>query len=110
MQPVILDADVASLSHKRKLAGPLATRLTGRRPLITFVTFGELTKWAEVRAGRPRDRSAGGHAVRSASVGERRAARLAGYRPAMAPMARAAPIPPYSAAGGISSDSCWVRA
>jgi hypothetical protein len=36
----------------------------------------------------------GGHAVRSASVGERRAARVAGYRPATAPMARAAPIPP----------------
>ena len=32
---------------------------------------------------------AGGHAVRSASVGDRRAARVAGYRPAMAPMARA---------------------
>jgi hypothetical protein len=28
MQPVILDTDVASLLHKRKLAGPLATRLS----------------------------------------------------------------------------------
>ncbi|MEU5030934.1 hypothetical protein [Streptomyces milbemycinicus] len=49
MQPVILDTDVASLSHKRKLSGPLATRLIGRKPLITFVTLGELTKWTEVR-------------------------------------------------------------
>jgi hypothetical protein len=49
VQTVILDTDVASLSHKRKLTGPLATRLIGRRPLITFVTFGELTKWTEIR-------------------------------------------------------------
>jgi hypothetical protein len=43
MQPVVLDTDVASLLHRRKLAGPLATRLIGREPLITF---GELAKWA----------------------------------------------------------------
>ena len=43
MQPVILDTDVASLSHKGKLPDPLATRLIGRRPLITFITLGELT-------------------------------------------------------------------
>jgi hypothetical protein len=47
VQPVILDTDVASLIHKRKLTGPLATRLIDRRPLITFVTFGELTKRTE---------------------------------------------------------------
>jgi predicted nucleic acid-binding protein len=58
VQPVILDTDVASLSHKRKLAGPLATRLVGRRPLITFVTFGELIKWAEVRHWGSRNRQA----------------------------------------------------
>jgi predicted nucleic acid-binding protein len=58
VQPVILDTDVASLSHKRKLAGPLATRLIGRRPLITFVTFGELTKWAEIRHWGNRNRQA----------------------------------------------------
>ncbi len=52
MQPVILDTDVASLSHKRKLTGPLATRLIGRRPLITFVTYGELTKRTRKCAGR----------------------------------------------------------
>ena len=58
MRPVILDTDVASLSHKRKLAGPVATRLIGRRPLITFVTFGELTKWAEIRHWGSRNRQA----------------------------------------------------
>jgi hypothetical protein len=49
MQPVILDTDVASLLHRRKLTGPLATRLIGREPLITFITFGELARWAEIR-------------------------------------------------------------
>jgi predicted nucleic acid-binding protein len=49
VNPVILDTDVASLLHRRKLTGPLAARLVGREPLITFVTLGELTKWAEIR-------------------------------------------------------------
>src|SRR5450759_4477064 len=49
MQPVIPGTDVASLLHRRKLTGPLATRLIGREPLITFITFGELAKWAEIR-------------------------------------------------------------
>ena len=49
MKPVILDTDVASLLHRRKLTGPLATRLIGREPLITFITVGELAKWAEIR-------------------------------------------------------------
>jgi predicted nucleic acid-binding protein len=51
VHPVILDTDVASRLHRRKLTGPLATRLIGREPLITFVTLGELTKWAEIRDG-----------------------------------------------------------
>jgi hypothetical protein len=41
----VLDTDVASLLHR----GTLATPLIGRQPLITFVTFGELAKWAEIR-------------------------------------------------------------
>jgi predicted nucleic acid-binding protein len=56
VQPVILDTDVASLSHKRKLAGSYAARLIGRQPLITFVTFGELTKWTEIRQWGARSR------------------------------------------------------
>jgi predicted nucleic acid-binding protein len=56
VQPVILDTDVASLTHKRKLTAPLATRLIGRKPLITFVTFGELTKWTEIRHWGTRSR------------------------------------------------------
>ncbi|MFJ9981734.1 PIN domain-containing protein [Streptomyces cyaneofuscatus] len=50
-----MDTDVSSLTHKGRLTGPLATRLIGRRPLITFVTLGELTQWAEIRNwGGPR--------------------------------------------------------
>jgi len=49
VDPTVLDTDVASLLHRGTLAGPLATRLIGREPLITFVTFGELAKWAEIR-------------------------------------------------------------
>jgi predicted nucleic acid-binding protein len=56
VQPVVLDTDVASLLHRRKLTGPVATRLVGREPLITFVTFGELTKWAEIRHWGPHRR------------------------------------------------------
>ncbi|HET8661344.1 MAG TPA: type II toxin-antitoxin system VapC family toxin [Micromonosporaceae bacterium] len=58
MEPVILDTDVASLTHKRKLSGPLATRLIGRKPLVTFVTFGELMKWVEIRHWGSRSRQA----------------------------------------------------
>jgi predicted nucleic acid-binding protein len=58
VQPVILDTDVASLTHKRKLTGPLTTRLIGRRPLITFITYGELAKWVEIRHWGARNRQA----------------------------------------------------
>lgn len=60
MQPVVLDTDVASRLHKGTLTGPLSTRLIGRRPVISFVTYGELTKWVEVRdwGGRRRQEMA----------------------------------------------------
>jgi hypothetical protein len=53
-----LDIDVTSLLHKSTLTGPLATRLIGREPLITFVTFGELATWAEIRNWGQRQRAA----------------------------------------------------
>lgn len=56
MQPVILDTDVTSLIHKGRLTGPLAVRLIGRKPLITFVTYGELIKWTEIRHWGTRSR------------------------------------------------------
>jgi site-specific recombinase XerC len=45
-----------------------------------------------------------------ASVGDRRAARSAGRRPARAPMMRAAANPPAQARGGTSMAQCWVVA
>lgn len=55
-QPVVLDTDVTSLIHKRKLSGSLAARLLNREPVITFVTYGELVKWTEVRNWGTRNR------------------------------------------------------
>lgn len=49
LDPAVLDTDVASRLQKGTLTGPVATRLIGREVLITFVTFGELSKWAEIR-------------------------------------------------------------
>jgi predicted nucleic acid-binding protein len=49
LDPAVLDTDVASRLQKGTLTGPLGTRLIGREVLITFVTFGELSKWAEIR-------------------------------------------------------------
>jgi hypothetical protein len=49
MSRVVLDTDVASLSFKRELSPALLRQLIGREPCITFVTQGELTKWAERR-------------------------------------------------------------
>jgi predicted nucleic acid-binding protein len=49
LDPAVLDTDVGSRLQKGTLTGPLATRLIGREVLITFVTFGELSKWAEIR-------------------------------------------------------------
>jgi len=50
------------------------------------------------------------HTVRSASVGDSRAARRAGNKPAIAPIAIAAPIPPAHAAVGMTTAQCLVLA
>jgi len=46
---VVLDTDVASLSYKGRLPGSLAARLVGQEICVTFVTIGELSRWAEKR-------------------------------------------------------------
>jgi predicted nucleic acid-binding protein len=46
---VVLDTDVASLSYKGRLPGSLAARLLGQEVCVTFVTIGELSRWAEKR-------------------------------------------------------------
>jgi hypothetical protein len=61
-------------------------------------------KSAECRGGRRIQGAA------RASVGERRAARMAGYRPATPPITRVAATPPAIAHGGTTVGQSWVRA
>jgi predicted nucleic acid-binding protein len=50
---VVLDTDVASGSFRGSLTGRLQARLASSTACITFVTLGELTKWAAVRSWGP---------------------------------------------------------
>lgn len=56
MRRIILDTDVASLLIKDRLPPAVAGRLIGAQLGITFVTLGELTKWATLRDWGPRNR------------------------------------------------------
>jgi hypothetical protein len=52
---IVLDTDVASLSDKGRLPGPLAARLAGNEIWATFVTVGELARLGgEAPLGNPR--------------------------------------------------------
>jgi predicted nucleic acid-binding protein len=55
---VVLDTDVASLPQKRCLPEHVVAALAGNTLCVTFVTVGELSKWAHVRAWGPRSRDA----------------------------------------------------
>ena len=57
MARVVLDTDVASLSHKGRLPAPLAARLVGQEVCVTFVTIGELSRWAAKRRWGTRART-----------------------------------------------------
>lgn len=57
MARVVLDTDVASLSYKGRLPGSLAARLLGQEVCVTFVTIGELSRWAEKRRWGTRART-----------------------------------------------------
>jgi len=57
VRPVTLDTDVASAAFKRKQL-PILTRITGMDWVISFVTFGELAKWVEIRDWAPHNRRA----------------------------------------------------
>lgn len=46
---VVLDTDVASLLIKDRVPESLNARLVGYEPCLTFVTVGELIRWAEKR-------------------------------------------------------------
>ena len=54
MSFIVLDTDVASTILRGRLADPLRSRLAGQSLCITFVTLGELTKWAVLRDWGPR--------------------------------------------------------
>lgn len=47
MNDICLDIDVASLLQKQQAPAWIAPQLAGRRVWVTFVTVGELWKWAE---------------------------------------------------------------
>lgn len=49
MRAVVLDTDVSSKILKRRLTGPLATKLIGVTWCVTFVTVAELWQWACIR-------------------------------------------------------------
>jgi hypothetical protein len=50
MRRVIIDTDVASLSIKNRLPHTLLRELVGAQVGITFITLGELTRWATMRS------------------------------------------------------------
>ena len=49
MQRLILDTDVASLSIKGRLQPTMLRALVGAETSISFVTLGELQRWATIR-------------------------------------------------------------
>ena len=53
MSLVVLDTDVASASFRGRLPEQLRARLAGQTLCISFVTLGELTKWATLRSWGP---------------------------------------------------------
>ncbi len=58
MSRVVLDTDVSSLVFKDRVPATLAAKLVGRQSAISFVTVGELARWAIVRGWGERRRTA----------------------------------------------------
>jgi toxin FitB len=54
---LVLDTDIASLSHKSRLTPAMRARLATSVVCVTFVTVGELTRWEELYAWGPRRRA-----------------------------------------------------
>ncbi|HEX2274133.1 MAG TPA: PIN domain-containing protein [Acidimicrobiales bacterium] len=57
MAVVVLDTDAASRLQKGQLTRAVAGTLVGATVAVTFVTVGELLKWAEVRSWGERRRA-----------------------------------------------------
>ena len=58
MDHVVYDTNIASLALRGELPAALAARLVGAVPVLSFVTVGELVKWAEMRSWGARSRGA----------------------------------------------------
>jgi toxin FitB len=54
---LVLDTDVASLSIKGRLSPRMQARLATSLVCVTFVTVGELTRWARLHSWGPRQRA-----------------------------------------------------
>jgi hypothetical protein len=54
MSTLVLDTDIASLSIKDQLPSRLQDRLNASLTCVTFVTIGELTRWARLHSWGPR--------------------------------------------------------
>jgi toxin FitB len=54
---LVLDTDVASLSIKDRLSPRMRTRVAASLVCVTFVTVGELTRWARLHRWGPRQRA-----------------------------------------------------
>lgn len=52
MAAIVIDTDVASRLQRRTLPGEVATSLVNTTITLSFVTAGELLKWAEMRSWR----------------------------------------------------------
>lgn len=57
MSLLVLDTDIASLSHKGRLTPTMRARVATSVVCVSFVTVGELTRWEELYARGPRRRA-----------------------------------------------------
>jgi toxin FitB len=51
MRRVVLDTDVASLLIKQRLPATSLRQIVGAQAAVTFVTLGELARWASCGSG-----------------------------------------------------------
>jgi hypothetical protein len=73
MARLVLNTDVACLSYEGRLPPALAARLVGYEVCVTFVTIGELARWAESVVGDARPDGVGALAGQHDRLALRRA-------------------------------------
>lgn len=57
MSALVLDTDIASQTFKGRLSPRMRTRIATSLLCVTFVTVGEMTRWARLRSFGPRQRA-----------------------------------------------------